>query len=418
MYAQAAIKSNILLRNGAYGIVMRGVHFCTCAGASLRSRNSVPLCCIIYMTATDPACGSGNFLTETYISLRRLENEALSLLHRDQIVLDMNDPIQVSIGQFYGIEINDFAVTVAKTALWIAESQMMKETEDVVHMSLDFLPLKSYANITEGNALRVNWADVVPKYELNYIMGNPPFVGFSHMSSNQKNDMQTIFPDAKNLDFVSAWYKIASDFIQRTNIECGFVSTNSITQGETVASLWRFLNIRINYAHRTFVWDSEAKVKAHVHCVIVGFAAFDRKIKTLYSNGRGKQAQNINAYLCDAPDVIVTSRNKPLCDVSPMVYGNKPADGGNLIIEDIDYNDFITREPQAKPYIRPLLGAVEYLHGKKRWCLWLEGISPAELKKCPLIYERVQRCKESRENTVAAGIRKFAATPTLFAQRT
>ncbi len=205
------------------------------------------------LTFLDPACGSGNFLTETYISLRRLENEALSLLHRDQIVLDMNDPIQVSIGQFYGIEINDFAVTVAKTALWIAESQMMKETEDVVHMSLDFLPLKSYANITEGNALRVNWADVVPKYELNYIMGNPPFVGFSHMSSNQKNDMQTIFPDAKNLDFVSAWYKIASDFIQGTNIECGFVSTNSITQGETVASLWRFLNIRINYAHRTFV---------------------------------------------------------------------------------------------------------------------------------------------------------------------
>ena len=366
----------------------------------------------------DPACGSGNFLTETYISLRRLENETISLLHRGQIMMDIGNPIQVSIGQFYGIEINDFAVTVAKTALWIAESQMMKETEDVVHMSLDFLPLKSYANITEANALRVDWNEVVPKYELNYIMGNPPFVGFSHMSSSQKEDMQAIFPDAKNLDLVSAWYKIASDFIQGTDIECGFVSTNSITQGETVASLWRFLNIRINYAHRTFVWDSEAKVKAHVHCVIIGFAAFDRKVKTIFSDGRDKQVENINAYLCDAPDVIVTSRNKPLCKVSPMIYGNKPADGGNLIIEDSDYDDFIKQEPQSKPYIRPLLGAVEYLHGKKRWCLWLDGVSPAEIKKCPLVYERVRRCKESRENSVAAGIRKFAATPMLFAQRT
>ena len=353
----------------------------------------------------DPACGSGNFLTETYISLRRLENEAISLLHRGQIMLDIGNPIQVSIGQFYGIEINDFAVTVAKTALWIAESQMMKETEDVVHMTLDFLPLKSYANITEANALRVDWAEVVPRYELNYIMGNPPFVGFSHMSSGQKEDMQALFPDAKNLDLVSAWYKIASDFIQGTDIECGFVSTNSITQGETVASLWRFLDIRINYAHRTFVWDSEAKVKAHVHCVIIGFAAFDRKVKIIFSDGRDKQVENINAYLCDAPDVIVTSRNKPLCNVSPMIYGNKPADGGNLIIEDSDYDDFIKQEPQSKPYIRPLLGAVEYLHGKKRWCLWLDGVSPAEIKKCPLVYERVRRCKESRENSVAAGIR-------------
>ncbi len=366
----------------------------------------------------DPACGSGNFLTETYISLRRLENETISLLHKGQIMLDMGNPIQVSISQFYGIEINDFAVTVAKTALWIAESQMMKETEDVVHMTLDFLPLKSYANIVEGNALRTEWTEVIPKHELDYIMGNPPFVGFSHMSATQKEDMQSIFPDAKNLDLVSAWYKIASDFIIGTNIECGFVSTNSITQGETVASLWRFLNIRINYAHRTFVWDSEAKLKAHVHCVIIGFAAFDRKIKTIFSDGRDKQVENINAYLCDAPDVIVTSRNKPLCKVSPMVYGNKPADGGNLIIEDSEYEDFINQEPQAKPFIRPLLGAVEYLHGKKRWCLWLDGISPAEIKKCPLVYERVRRCKESRENSVAAGIRKFAATPMLFAQRT
>ena len=369
----------------------------------------------------DPACGSGNFLTETYLSLRRLENKAVALRLGDQIILgdsaDFN-PIQVSIGQFYGIEINDFAVTVAKTALWIAESQMMKETEEIVRMHLDFLPLTSYANIVEGNALRVDWESVVPKDKLNYIMGNPPFVGFTYMSAEQKADMLKVFPKAKNLDFVTAWYKIASDYIQKTKIECGFVSTNSITEGETVATLWKYIDICINFAYRTFIWDNEAKQKAHVHCVIIGFAAFDRSIKTIYQDGVAKQANNINAYLCDAPNIIVSSRNKPLCDVSPMVYGNKPADGGNLIIEDADYAEFISRDPQAQKYIKPLLGATEYLHNKKRWCLWLEGVSPSDLRKCPLVYERVMRCKESRENSVAAAIRKFAEMPTLFAQRT
>lgn len=371
----------------------------------------------------DPACGSGNFLTETYLSLRRLENKIIiaktgNVEGQVGLMGNFANPIQVSISQFYGIEINDFAVTVAKTALWIAESQMLKKTEDIIHRQLDFLPLKSYANIVEGNALRMEWTDVIPKQELNYIMGNPPFVGFTFASAVQKEDMQAIFPGVKNLDYVSAWYKKASDLIQGTKIECGFVSTNSITQGEYVPRLWKFLNVHINFAHRTFVWNSEAKLKANVHCVIIGFADFDRKIKLLYQNNQPKQAQNINAYLCDAPDIIVESRNKPLCKVSPMVYGNKPADGGNLIIEDSDYKDFITREPQAQKYIKPLLGAAEYLHGKRRWCLWLEGITPAELKQCPMIYERVAKCKESREKSVAAAIRKFAEIPMLFAQRT
>ena len=377
----------------------------------------------------DPACGSGNFLTETYISLRRLENEVIKARiesSKGQITGQMTlgdlgelaSPIKVSIKQFYGIEINDFAVTVAKTALWIAESQMMKETEDIVHMSLDFLPLKSYSNITEGNALRIDWESIVPKYELNYIMGNPPFVGFTYMSALQKIDMQVVFPETKNLDFVAAWYKIASDYIQNTRIECGFVSTNSITQGETVTRLWNYLNIKINFAHRTFIWNSEAKSKAHVHCVIIGFSTFDRIEKRIYQNDRQNLASNINAYLCDAPNILVESRNKPICNVSKMVYGNKPADGGNLIIEDEDYLDFIRKEPQAIPYIKPLLGAVEYLHGKKRWCLWLKGISPTVLKNCPMVLERVRRCKEARESSVAAGIRKFADAPTLFAQIT
>lgn len=226
----------------------------------------------------DPACGSGNFLTETYISIRRLENEVLLELQHGQIVLgEAINPIQVTINQFCGIEINDFAVTVAKTALWIAESQMMKETEDVVHMTLDFLPLKTVAHIIEGNALDINWNDVIPNYELSYIMGNPPFVGFTYMSDMQKQDMERIFPGVKNLDFVCGWYKKANDYIKNTKIECGFVSTNSIVQGETVARLWKFLSFKINYAYQTFIWDSEANAKAHVHCVIIGFADFDRK---------------------------------------------------------------------------------------------------------------------------------------------
>ena len=373
------------------------------------------------LTFLDPACGSGNFLTETYLSLRRLENKVLRLLtYEQQVIGGVSDHqwIQISIGQFYGIEINDFAVTVAKTALWIAEAQMMEETESIVHMNLDFLPLKSYANIVEANALQIDWETVVPKEKLCYIMGNPPFVGFTYMKAEQKEDMQKIFPGVKNLDFVSAWYKLASDYIQGTGIECAFVSTNSITQGETVSRLWKFLNIKINFAHKTFAWDSEASIKAHVHCVIIGFAAFDKEVKILYLDNRPLKVDNINAYLLDAPNIIVESRNKPLCAVSKMVYGNKPADGGNLIIEADEYQDFVSHDPNSQKFIRPFLGAVEYLHGKKRYCIWLKNVSPSEIARSSLVVERVKKCKESRESSIAAGIRKFAETPALFAQIT
>lgn len=374
----------------------------------------------------DPACGSANFLTESYISLRRLENKVIrEILACDkdnfagQIVLGVAiNPVKVSISQFYGIEINDFAVTVGRTALWIAESQMLHETEEIIHMNLDFLPLKTNAYIQEGNALEIDWNDVISVHELSYIIGNPPFVGFTYMSDEQKSDMELIFPGIKNLDFVAAWYKKASDYIKGTFVECAFVSTNSITQGETVARLWSLLDVKINFAYKTFVWGSEAKIKAQVHCVIIGFATFSRKVKKLYTGDNYKIVDNINAYLCDAPDILIDSRNKPLCNVSKMIYGNKPADGGHLIIEDEDYEDFIKREPQAKKYIRPLLGAVEYLHNKKRWCLWLKGVAPTEIKSCPLVYDRVKKCKEAREGSKAAGIRKFAQTPTLFAQIT
>ena len=374
------------------------------------------------LTFLDPACGSGNFLTETYLSLRRLENKAVALRLGDQIILgdsaDFN-PIQVSIGQFYGIEINDFAVTVAKTALWIAESQMMKETEEIVHMHLDFLPLTSYANIVEGNALRIDWETVVPKNKLNYIMGNPPFHGFTFMTEQQKADMQLIFPGVKNLDFVCGWYKKASDLSIGTAIETAFVSTNSIVQGETVGRFWSFLpDDVINFAYRTFVWESEASNIAHVHCVIIGFAKKPRTERYIFDGAKKTLAHNINRYLFDGDNILVHSRNKPLCKVPKMIYGNKPADGGHLIIEDEDIKAFLEKDPNAAQFVKPLIGASEYIKNKKRWCLWLDGASPSEIKKCPLVLERVKLCKESRESSIAAGIRKFAATPTLFAQRT
>jgi len=283
------------------------------------------------LTFLDPACGSGNFLTETYISLRRLENEALLAYTGGQMMLGGEgefNPIKVGIGQFYGIEINDFAVTVAKTALWIAESQMMHETEQLMQVNLDFLPLKSYANIVEGNALRVDWESVVPKEKLNYIMGNPPFVGYSLQSKEQKSDILSIYVDEKGkpyktagkIDYVAGWYFKAAQLMLNTNIRTAFVSTNSITQGEQVAGVWKPLydrfGIHIDFAHRTFRWDSEASLKAHVHCVIVGFSIADNSAdKRLFNNGTEKKCKNINAYLVDTADVFIDNRSKPLCDV-------------------------------------------------------------------------------------------------------
>ena len=375
----------------------------------------------------DPACGSGNFLTETYISLRRLENETLSLLHRGQIMLDVGDPIQVSIGQFYGIEINDFAVTVAKTALWIAESQMMKETEDVVHMSLDFLPLKSYANITEGNALQVDWASVVPKHELNYIMGNPPFVGYSLQSKAQKDDILSVYVDEKGkpyktagkIDYVSGWYFKAAQLMQGPAVRTAFVSTNSITQGEQVAGVWKPLyerfGIHIDFAHRTFRWDSEASIKAHVHCVIVGFSNEPNPApKRIYTTERYQEVENINPYLLDAPNVFIDSRTNSICNVPQMVYGNKPTDGGFLFLSPEERDELLKREPGTEKFIRQIYGATEYINNKARYCLWLVGASPSELRKSPFIMERVEQVRQFRLNSTKAATQRSADTPTLF----
>lgn len=375
----------------------------------------------------DPACGSGNFLTETYISLRRLENETLSLLHRGQIMLDIGDPIQVSIGQFYGIEINDFAVTVAKTALWIAESQMMKETEDVVHMALDFLPLKSYANITEGNALQMDWTSVVPRHEINYIMGNPPFVGYSLQSKEQKADILSVYVDEKGrpyktagkIDYVSGWYFKAAQLMQGTAIRTAFVSTNSITQGEQVAGVWKPLytrfGIHIDFAHRTFRWDSEASIKAHVHCVIVGFSRVSDSVpKRIYATDRYQEVENINPYLLDAPNVFIDSRTSSICDVPQMVYGNKPTDGGFLFLSSEERDELLKREPGTEKFIRQIYGATEYINNKARYCLWLVGASPSELRKSPFIMERVEKVRQFRLNSTKAATQRSADTPALF----
>ena len=376
------------------------------------------------LTFLDPACGSGNFLTETYLSLRRLENKALMLLLGDQIIMGDNanfNPIQVSIGQFYGIEINDFAVTVAKTALWIAESQMMKETEEIVRMHMEFLPLTSYANIVEGNALRIDWETVVPKDKLNYIMGNPPFVGARLMAQSQKNDVSLIFngwKNAGNLDYVACWYKKAANMMLGTNIRSALVSTNSVCQGETVANLWKPLfasGVHIDFAHRTFRWDSEAKIKAHVHCVIVGFSvSANIEPKRIFENGREQIAGNINAYLIDAENVFVESRSKSLCKVPPIGIGNKPIDGGFYLFTEDEMLQFTKDEPNSNKWFKPWYGSQEFINRKPRYCLWLGDCPPNELRKMPKCLERVEAVRNFRLSSSSAGTVKLADKPTHF----
>lgn len=329
--------------------------------------------------------------------------------------------IQVSISQFYGIEINDFAVTVAKTALWIAESQMMKETEKIVSIPLEFLPLKTNAFIVEGNALRVDWESVVPKSKLNYIMGNPPFVGARLMGKEQKADVNTIFPgwkNAGNLDYVCCWYKKASDMMQGTSVRSALVSTNSVSQGESVANLWKPLfddGVHIDFAYRTFRWDSEAKIKAHVHCVIIGFSvAASSTPKKLFDGDRYQVANHINGYLLDGENVFVESRSKPICNVPEIGMGNQPIDNGQYLFEKEDMEAFIKKEPSAAAYFHPWYGAKEFISQKPRYCLWLGECSPAQLKQMPYCLERVHAVKEYRESSTRASTVKMAMKPTRF----
>lgn len=378
------------------------------------------------LTFLDPACGSGNFLTETYLSLRHMENDILREISKGQGQLDLNDIIKVKIGQFYGIEINDFAVTVAKTALWIAESQMMKKTEDVVHRNLDFLPLKSYTNIVEGNALRIDWKSVVSADELKYIIGNPPFVGKKEQTRDQKADLMSLFgAQAKgvgNLDYVAGWYVKALNFIQNTEIRCAFVSTNSITQGEQVPILWRELlklQIDVGFAYRTFRWDSEASLKAHVHCVIIGFStgnAWSTGKRLFVNESQWVEVSNINPYLVDAPTVLIDSRRRSICDVPAIMYGSMPIDDGHLVLEAEDLEVLLNEDSRNARFVRKYAGGEELLHNVDRWCLWLTDASPNELKASPFIYRRILATQEFRRSSGRPQTLQLAEVPYLFGE--
>lgn len=381
------------------------------------------------LTFLDPTCGSGNFLTETYLSLRRLENEVIQEKVNGQITLgEVRNPIKVSIQQFYGIEINDFAVTVAKTALWIAESQMLEETKSIVYgFNDDFLPLKTYVNITEGNALRIDWNDVISVEKLSYIMGNPPFVGFSFQTKEQKADILSVYIDEKGksyktagkVDYVAGWYFKASQYIWKTKIRVAFVSTNSITQGEQVSNVWKPLyerfGIHINFAYRTFIWDSEANVKAHVHCVIIGFSGEKIEKCILFENGNKKIVKNINMYLLDSEDIFIESRKDALCDVPEISKGFQATDNGYLILNEEEKEDLLVKEPSAEKWIRPYSMGVEFIKNTPRYCLWLVDIKPNELQQMPLIKKRVSDCKKWRESATKTGdAYKLRDTPHLF----
>ena len=427
------------------------------------------------LTFLDPACGSGNFLTETYLSLRRLENDVIRAKYHGQTFIGFEEvnPIKVSIQQFYGIEINDFAVTVATTALWISEAQMLAETEKIIRRDIDFLPLKPYHNIREGNALRMDWDVIeipsniptiyaknlhlivepepmmasepieyeelnvvanhfdgnampsVQRYEVHYdyIIGNPPFVGYAYQTPSQKEDLAKVCHGCgKNIDYVAGWYYKAAQIMKQTNTKAAFVSTNSITQGEQVSSVWKMLveqhDIHIDFAHRTFRWDSEASLKAHVHCVIIGFSG-NRQInaeKHIYDGERIITAENINPYLLDAPNIFIDKHPKPLCDVPLMIRGSSPIDDGNLLLTIEEKEEYIKNEPQGEKFLRPFMMGKDFIDRKPRWCFWLVGANPSELKHCPILMGRIQAIRDFRLKSNKTATIQNAETPTLFGE--
>lgn len=411
------------------------------------------------LTFLDPACGCGNFLLVAYRELRRLEMDVLEEVYRDDPgqFLDVSQLCKVGVSQFFGIEIEPFPAEIAKVALWLVDHLCNLEVADRFGQYFARIPIKDSPHIVCANALRMEWRSLLAAKNakdtqenscgtlwqgrsFDYILGNPPFLGFMFMSIEQKADMLALFPKNRNVDFVCGWYAKANDLIQGTDTHCAFVSTNSITQGEQVAPLWKRMNAEIDFAYRTFKWHNEAKGNAAVHCVIIGFHAKGKLLspnaeitekgrrggsssldavgihaKTIYDSDRTPHsAVNINGYLMDAPDVIVESRNVALCDVPQMVYGNKPTDGGNLIFTLEEKMSFLAREPQAEPFFRPLLGAEEFINGKMRYCLWLVGANPSLLSRCPLVRKRIDAVRRMRLTSKKAATRKKAEFPALF----
>ena len=376
----------------------------------------------------DPACGCGNFLVVTYRELRKLEIQILKEIHKQQHVMGEILSL-VNVEQFYGIEIEEFPARIAETAMWLMDHQMNVELSVAIDIQRPSLPLVKSAHILNDNALQIDWEEFAPKDKIDYIMGNPPFSGKHLQNKEQKKDMDLVFDGVTNhnsLDYVSAWYIKAAKFIQGTKKKAAFVSTNSITMGEQVGILWNELfntyKIKIHFAHRTFSWSSEAKGKAAVHVVIIGFAAFDSDNKIIfeYENIKGEPhatiANNINPFLVDGDDIIIVSRGKPICNVPIITSGIKPVDGGNLLLSDEEKIDLININPQNAQYIMPLISGKEYLNGQKRWCLWLDKIKPSELGKNKDILQRVQKVKEFRLQSKKNATRDAASKPTLFAE--
>lgn len=375
---------------------------------------------IASLTFLDPACGSGNFLTETYICLRRLENRIIAAMQGGQRELDLGLSVKVSIAQFYGIEINDFAVAVAKTALWIAEAQMLRETAEILHREPDYLPLKEYSNIVEGNALRMDWPIT------DYIIGNPPFVGHQHRTRDQKADMDVVFADRKDtnygkLDYVCAWFKKAA----KLDARCALVATNSICQGESVAAMWKPLfkrdGVEIDFAHRTFRWDNEASDKAHVHCVIVGFHSSavrgTKSVKTLYDDNTVIPAKHINGYLIDAPDVFIESRGRVKTPgLAAMRKGSQPTDGGKLLLSPTERDEILSKWPAANSFILRFTGADEYINNDLRFCLWLKDVAPNSYRHIPPIMKRLADIAKKRRESPTESVQRAAETPMLFTQ--
>ena len=376
----------------------------------------------------DPACGCGNFLIIAYRELRKLELEILKMKHgrTRQKRLDVSLLLKVNIEQFYGIEIEDFPCEIARVGMWLTDHQMNLQVSDHFGQYFARLPLNQSATIVHGNALRFHWENIVPKEELSYIIGNPPYVGYSNQSKEQKTDILSIYLDsngkplktAGKIDYVSAWFYTTAKLLAGTRIRAAFVSTNSITQGEQVAAVWKPLfemfDTHIDFAYRTFKWSNEAKSKAAVHCVIVGFSVGAGGKKIIYDGEEQTIAKNISPYLVDAPNLFVTSRNDSLCDVPVMVYGNKPADGGHLFIDGDEYDDFIAREPQSKRYIKKIYGATEFIKNIDRYCLWLVDADPSVLNTMPLVLDRIGKVRQFRLNSTKAATRASAATPGLF----
>jgi len=374
----------------------------------------------------DPACGCGNFLIITYRELRTLELEVLRMKSSSvQLVTDISPMLKVNVEQFYGIEYEDFPCQIAQVGMWLTDHQMNIKASEMLGQYFARLPLCQSATIVHDNALHVDWESIISKQELSYILGNPPFVGASMMSAEQKNDAVSIFGKIKlsnSIDYVGAWYHKAAAYIQNTLIKAAFVSTNSITQGEQVAPLWGKLfesyGVQIDFGYRTFKWGNEAKGKAAVHCVIIGFSIGGRGKKTIYDGDEKIKAKNINPYLVDAPNILIASRGTPICDVPKMTKGNQPSDGGHLILTPEEKDELLKKEPHAEKLIRRYLGSVEFINGKERFCLWLKGAPFSDVKKCPSILERLEKVRAFRLASSAKPTVEKAATPHLFFSQT